>query len=115
VGASDASGAEAGQDPIVFGVLCSGPLSGTTSVNLSWSGTATFGTDYTVSAAGATLSANGLTLTLGAGACSATLTVTPIDDTLAESSETVTLTLQPGPGYAVGSPGSATGTIADND
>ena len=42
-------------------------------------------------------------------------TVRPVDDTLAEGTETVSLTVGAGTGYAVGSPASASGSIADND
>ena len=58
---------------------------------------------------------NGTQLTLAAGATSATVTVTPVDDSAFEGAETVTLTLASGTGYTVGSPASASGTIADND
>ena len=57
-------------------------------MNLTWSGTATYGTDYTVTASGGTLSANGQQLTLASGASTATLTVTPVDDPAAEATET---------------------------
>src|SRR5262249_45435674 len=77
VAATDASGAEAGSDPIVFTVTRVGSASGTTAANLSWSGTAANGTDYTLAASGATLS--GSTLTFAAGATTATLTVRPVD------------------------------------
>src|SRR5207249_11895114 len=50
-----------------------------------------------------------------AGAASATVTVTPIDDSQVESDETVVLTLSQDAAYNVGSPGSATITIHDND
>ncbi len=59
-------------------------------VVLQWSGQATFGTDYTVSATGGTLSANGLQLTMLAGVMTAFVTVTPNDDATVESAETVT-------------------------
>ena len=39
----------------------------------------------------------------------------PIDDSLVESNETVVVTLVADPTYTVGSPNSATVTIADND
>jgi hypothetical protein len=55
-----------------------------------------------------------LTLAFGAGASTATVTVTPINDNIAEGSETVTLTIASGTGYTVVG-GAATGTIADND
>ena len=44
-----------------------------------------------------------------------TLTVTPVDDSGVEPAETVILTIATGTGYTVGSPSSATGSIADND
>jgi hypothetical protein len=52
---------------------------------------------------------------IAAGSASATLTVTPIDDTVSEGDETVTVTLSPSASYNVGSPSTATVTIADND
>src|SRR5262249_24416833 len=64
------------------------------------------GTDYT------SLSGS---LTIPAGAASATITVTPIDDSAVEGNETVILTVSAYAAYTVGSPSSATVTIADND
>jgi hypothetical protein len=49
------------------------------------------------------------------GNTSTTITITPVDDELVEGNETVILTLGSGTGYSVGSPSSATITIADND
>ena len=49
------------------------------------------------------------------GQASATVTVTPVDDSDSEGDETVELTLASGTGYTIGSPGSDTVTIADND
>ena len=79
---------------------------------MTWGGAATAG-DYTVSVAGGSL--GGSVLTIAAGSPSATVTITPVDDTTVEGSETVTLTIVSGSGYTVGSPASASGTIADND
>ena len=117
VNTSDGSGAEQGLDPVVFTVTRSGNTAVSTAVTLAWSGLATLTTDYTVavSGTGVTLSANRLTLTFAAGATTATLTVTPVDDTAIEGSEDVILTVVAGSGYTVGPAGSATGTIADND
>ena len=56
-----------------------------------------------------------MTLTFAVGQSTATVTVTPVDDSVVESDETVILTLATGAGYTVGAAGSATGTIADND
>ena len=82
----------------------SGNTTGSTAVTLAWSGAATLTTDYTVAATGtgATLSSNSLTLTFAAGATSATITVTPVDDTLLKPAEDVVLTLVAGTGYTVG-------------
>src|SRR5678809_760026 len=79
------------------------------------SGTAVLTSDYTVSAVGGTLASNGLSITLAAGSTNSTITVTPVDDNIAEGAETVTLTLTSGTGYLLGTPTAATGTIADND
>src|SRR5439155_21217088 len=54
-------------------------------------------------------------VTIPAGAASATVTVTPVDDALVEGSETVVLSVAANAAYAVGSPASATVTITDND
>ena len=54
-------------------------------------------------------------ITIAEGAASATVTVTPIDDAIVESNETVSLSLTDGPGYRVGSPGSATVTLTSDD
>jgi hypothetical protein len=85
------------------------------SIALTWSGSASFGVDYTVQVTGGSLSADGKTLTLATGALQATITVVPIDDTLVEGAEAVTLTVGVGTGYTVGTPANASGTIADND
>ena len=73
------------------------------------SGTATNGVDYV------TLTGK---VTIPAGADSATIVVTPIDDNLREGIEKVTATLIPCPAggcYIIGAPNSATVSIADND
>jgi hypothetical protein len=49
------------------------------------------------------------------GQSSAAITVIPIDDSTAESAETVVVTLSANASYTVGSPNSATVTIQDND
>ena len=54
-------------------------------------------------------------MTIAAGASSATVTVTPIDDSQVEGDETVVLTLASAAAYNIGAPASATVTIADND
>jgi hypothetical protein len=114
--ATDAGGAEQGQDPVVFTVTRTVNLAGTLAVALSWGGQAARGADYTVSvSAGATLSADGLTLTLDDGVSTATLTVTPVDDTAIEGPESVTLSIGSSALYSVTNPATRSGSIADND
>ncbi len=75
-------------------------------VGYSISGTASNGSDYQ------TLTGN---VVIPAGLNHATITVTPIDDTTPEPSETVILSLSPGQGYTVSSTaGTATVSIADD-
>jgi len=106
VAASDANASETGPDPGTFTVSRTGDTTAGLTVHYSLGGTAVNGTDYT------SLSGS---LTIPAGATSATVTVTPIDDTAVEGDETVILTVSADAAYTVGSPNSATITIADND
>src|SRR5262249_53353217 len=103
------------QDQIVFAVSRTANTINQTVVNLTWSGTATLGTDYNVSATGGTLLTNNSQLRLDPGSTGGTITVTPDDDSTGEAAEGVTLTLASGTGYTVGTPASASGSIADND
>jgi hypothetical protein len=103
--ATDASAAEP-SNPGTFTVTRAGSTSGSLIVNFTIGGTAANGTDY---------ASIGTSVTIPAGSASATVTVTPIDDTAVESNETVVLALSAGTGYTVGSPSSATVTIADDD
>ena len=97
----DSVGTEGG-DPISFKILRRGNLAPAV-VNLTWSGTATNGTDY---------STPPTSVSIPFGASSVVVNVTPLTDALAESpNETVTLTLAAGAGYSVGNLASATGTI----
>lgn len=73
-------------------------------INYSVGGTATNGIDY---------QGLGGTVTLPSGATSVVVEVRPYVDTSVESTETVTLTLLAGTGYAVGSSTGATVSIAD--
>ncbi|MGC4016596.1 MAG: Calx-beta domain-containing protein [Luteolibacter sp.] len=79
---------------------------GALTVNYTVSGTATNGTDY------ATLSG---TCVIPDGAAGVNVPVTPIDDALAEGTESVTVTVASGTGYSVDFPASATFEITDND
>jgi hypothetical protein len=56
-----------------------------------------------------------LPVVIPVGAASATLVITPIDDTAEEGTETVTATIAPSPDYTIGAPAAATLNILDND
>src|SRR6185503_9542229 len=101
---SDAAASEAGLDPGSFTVTRTGDITAALIVNYSVGGTAANGTDY------ATLTG---TVTIPAGSASAPIAVTPIQDSLAEGAETVTVTLTGGGTIVVAGP--LTVTIADND
>ena len=80
-----------------------------TNITLAYTvgGTATAGSDFTIASSG--------TVTVPAGAKTATIPVTIIDDSAQEGSETVVLKLAAGGSSVVGSPGTYTLTIAAND
>ena len=81
----------------------------TTDVTFTYTvgGTATAGSDFTI--------ANSGTVTVLAGATTALIPVTLIDDTAGEGNETVVLKLVGNSGYGVGSPGTHTLTIVNDD
>ena len=81
----------------------------TTDVTFTYTvgGTATAGSDFTIASSG--------TVTVLAGATTATIPVALIDDSVGEGDETVVLTLAESAGYRVGSPGTHTLTIVDNE
>lgn len=95
----------------------SAPASALT-VSFTMSGTAAVasGTDYNLSGStiAYTTGPNG-TFTFPASVTSTTITLTPVDDAAAESSETAIMTLNAGAGYTVGAPANGTVNIADND
>jgi hypothetical protein len=106
ISATDAASAE----PSGTGTFTATRTGGTTTaltVSYTLGGTATSGSDYSAAPASS--------LTIPIGATSATITVTPIDDALVESAETVIATLTAGTSYTVGTPSSATVTIADDE
>ncbi len=74
-------------------------------VNYGVSGTATNGSDYPALVG---------FVTIPAGATSVKIPVVPFADTVVEPSETVTVTLAPGTGYALGTSVAGTVAIADN-
>jgi hypothetical protein len=98
--------AEAGQAPATLTVARSGDTAAPLKVRYSVAGTATPGDDY------APLSGS---VTIPAGASSATIMVEPIDDTAKEGAETLIVSLNIAPGYSIEAPTSATVKIADDD
>ena len=100
-----------------FTINFSSPTLDPTDFNFAYTGTASFGTDYTVSySAGSTTSliATG-TFTVPAGTSSVTVTLTPADDADIEPVENITLTISsPTGGYLLGSNNSSI-NLADND
>jgi hypothetical protein len=106
ISATDLLAKEAGLDPAAFTVSRTGNTATDLTVQYRVSGTAGPGTDY-VALAG--------TITIPAGASSAVITVTPLDDSLIESNETVIVTLLAASGYTVGTAAAATVKIASDD
>lgn len=101
-----ASVSEDGGTNLTYTVTRSLSLSSPTVVNITTSGTATAGADYT---------GNVATVTIPADATTATITIDPTVDGTVEADETVTLTVAAGTGYTVGVPASATGNILNDD
>ncbi|MHC1741859.1 MAG: Calx-beta domain-containing protein [Syntrophobacteraceae bacterium] len=95
-------------DAGVFTISRTGPavIAGDLTVNYAISGTATNGTDC-VRLAG--------TVVIPGDKASVEVIVTPLDDLLVESDETVILTVSADPAYVVGTGAKATVTLSDND
>lgn len=106
ISVSPASVSEDGATNFTYTVTRSLNLSSPTVVNLTASGTATSGVDYTGAPA---------TISIPAGATTATFVIDPAVDGTVEADETVTFTVAAGTGYSVGAPASATGTILNDD
>lgn len=97
IAVSPASVSEDGATNLTYTVTRSLNLTSPTVVNITTTGTATAGTDYTGSVA---------TVTIPAGATTATIVIDPTVDGTVEPDETVTLTVAAGAGYTVGVPAS---------
>ncbi|MEZ0485144.1 cellulose binding domain-containing protein [Fibrella aquatica] len=104
--ATDANGAEAGTDPIVFTLSRSGSTDAALTVNYAVGGTATNGTDYTPALSGVAI--------IPIGQSSVTLTLTPVDDAVIDANETISLTVSTDAAYTIGS-ATATAIIADDE
>src|SRR5262249_24467691 len=105
---------EDGPTNMVYTFTRVGVTSTPLTVNFTIGGAATFNNDYTQTGAATFVPPNG-TVTFAAGSSTATVTVDPTSDTIAEPDETVILTVAAGTGYNVAAPSSATGTILNDD
>ena len=106
ISATDATATEASTTTGTFTVTRTGDTTNAITVNYSVTGTAVNGADYTTV---------GSSVVIAAASSSSTVTITPVDDTVAEGDETVILTLTSGTGYALGTPIIDTVTITDDD
>jgi len=88
-----------------FRVTRKGLIGPALTVNLTYSGTATAGVDYSGPSS----------VAIGANVATATISLASIDDELFEGNETATVSVASGSGYAVGTPVSASGIIVDDD
>ena len=104
--ATDSTATEAGPTTGQFTITRTGATTSALTVYYGVSGTATSGSDY---------NSIGTSVTIPVGSSTATITVTPINDTAVESDETVVVTLSSNAAYKVGSPSSATVTIISDD
>ncbi len=103
----DDEGAEDGSDTLTYIVSRNGATDQALTVNLTISGTAKNGTDYTKINS---------TVVIAAGEESATITITPTDDSVAEVTQTVTIALRSSSAYTIDANDSTgTGTIEDNE
>ena len=108
-GSASSSAAEDDGTHVVQVDLTRPAPSGGLTLRYNVSGTATAGSsnDFTIQNSG--------TVSIAAGAATATIPVAINDDSSTENAETVILTLTGGTGYTVGSPSVHTLTITDND
>lgn len=91
-----------------------GDTTGSTTVDFTVGGTATFNTDYTQSGATTFTTTTG-TVTFGIGETTKVVTLAPAADNVVEGNETIILTATTGSGYTVGSPSGQTATIVNDD
>ncbi len=106
IAATDDTAYEAGSNPGEFILTRSGNTNADLTVNLTISGTASNGVDYTVISNSAVIPA---------GATETVIALTPINDVLVEGNETVQLTIVSNAAYAVLAPGGALATIVDDE
>ncbi|MFN8531383.1 MAG: choice-of-anchor Q domain-containing protein [Anaerolineae bacterium] len=101
------SASEAGAIAGTFRFSRTGTPTADLTVSYTVGGTATAGLDYTPILTG--------TVTIPAGQSFVDVVITPIDDAIAEGTDTVIVTLTPSVAYGLGSDSSATLNLLDND
>jgi len=106
VAATDNVATEKGLTTGTFTFYRGGATTGSLTVSYQVTGTATAGKDY---------KALGTRITFPVGKSQVTKTLVPLQDTLVEAAETIILTLQPSPLYAVGKPASAKIILRSDD
>ena len=106
-----ASVSEDGRANLMFAFSRSGSTAQALSVQYNLGGTASLGSDYTGIASSAVVK----TISFAAGSTTVSVSVDPVADSSVEPNETVSLTLLPADGYAVGTTSSVVGTIANDD
>jgi Calcineurin-like phosphoesterase/Purple acid Phosphatase, N-terminal domain/Calx-beta domain len=104
--ATDATATEAGLTTGTFTVTRTGSTAVPLTVNYTMNGTATQGSDYAPMTG---------SVTIPAGATSATATLVPLDDAVLEPLESAVLTLLAHTSYRLGTPSSATAEIASDE
>jgi hypothetical protein len=107
VSVTDDSLAEPGSDTATFTLDRGSATNSAVTVFYTFGGTATQGSDYTESGSGS--------VTFAAGTSTANVVVSVVNDAVAERLETVILTLAPDAAYNIGSPGTGTATIIDDN
>ncbi|MCX6857322.1 MAG: PKD domain-containing protein, partial [Verrucomicrobia bacterium] len=103
--ATDNAAAEAGNDPGVFTLSRTGDITSPLNVLYGLTGSALHGVDY------GRLTGD---VTFAAGSRTATVMITPVNDTMGEPAQTVVLQIRSGGTYDAGTPSNATITITDN-
>lgn len=100
------SAREGDAQDLVFTLSRNDLISDPLSVRLGFTGTATAGTDYT---------STGQVIAFQPGQTTAQLVISPIDDELVETTESIVVSVLPGKGYRPASASSAGAVLLDND
>ena len=114
VAVAPASVAEDGSGNLVYTFTRTGEASGSLTVLFDVAGDAAFSIDYSQTGADGFADTAG-SVVFAAGEATVTVVIDPAADTVLEWNETVVLTVAAGEGYAVGSPATASATIANDD